>query len=93
MRRTKKQWQQIVADFKHSGLAVEEFRKLHNLPSSSFYKNRARYLATPPSQDSGKVSDKQNNFFELSALPSQRIAREPSIRITRNDGMVVEVFL
>ena len=95
MRRTTKQWQQIIADFKQSGLSAEHFRKLHNLPSSSFYKNRARYLAAPPSQDSGKAkaSDKQNNFFELSTLQSKRIAREPSIRITRNDGMVVEVFL
>ena len=54
MRRTTKQWQQIIADFNQSGLWVEEYRKLHNLPSSSFYKNRAKYRATNSYYDTGK---------------------------------------
>lgn len=95
MRRTTKQWQQIIADFNQSGLSVEEYRKLHNLPSSSFYKNRAKHSATAPSQDSGKdnVRDRQSSFFELKAPPSTTVVQKPCIRITRNDGMVFEVFL
>ena len=95
MRRTTKQWKQIIADFNQSGLSGEEYRKLHNLPSSSFYKNRAKYRArnSYDETDNDSVGDRQSNFFELKALPSTPIAPEPSIRIRRNDGMVVEVFL
>lgn len=89
VRRSRKQWQQIIADYESENLTQKEFCSKHNLGSVSFNKWYHRLKST-----------EADGFVVLPAVKSEKaenvsvntqLAKQVEVRLELGDGLVLQV--
>jgi len=84
-RKTRAQWQAILAEFEQSGLSVQDFCQQHALTYSSFAKWRSLF------KQEGKKTSAPVSFIQMPPLSSGRSVSNWSIELDLGAGITLRL--
>lgn len=97
-------WKKIIDDWSKSNLSIAEYCRRKQIPKSSFYTHMSRLKEKNPMPSSGQRSNRPRLVEVSSSADDDKLTKNspeireeppamPTIKITTQNGTILEVFL